>query len=80
MKKIFYSLLIATFVFNTSCIHTESVENKPIDLDKNGTAFTVMSKENLQIEDLIYVEEKYPLGDFFHDLRSGKFNEAFRHI
>lgn len=79
IKKIFYSLLIATFVFNTSCIHTESVENKSIDLDKNQTAFTVMAKENLQIEDLIYVEEKYPLGDFFHDLQSGKFNEAFHH-
>lgn len=80
MQRIFCFLLTASLVFNASCIHMESSENKKLDLEKNEKNLASMNKEDLQIESQVYIEEKYPLNDFFHDLKSGKLTQAFHNI
>ena len=61
------------------CIHTNPYEAKQVELEKENNNFSkTLLFENLQIKNIVYTENKFPLSDFFDKLTSGEFNESIQ--
>ena len=72
-------LLVFTVLVNTSCVHIKSSEDLKVQLTENEKA-QHHDSANYQMKFFIYSESKYPLEDFFTQLKNGDFTESLKSI
>lgn len=79
-KSLIKVIICASIILDTSCIHTPPYEVKHLEMKKENVFPGALSSKNLEIKNIVYSEDKFPLSDFFEKLMAGEFNESFKQI
>ena len=74
-------LLILIFILNSSCVHLNSTDYQAVDLESSKVSNQqTITFDKLQIENLVYTENVYPLEESLRKLVAGDFDEVLNNI